>query len=329
MKKIIAAALCLALALAACGCSGGNNEKSGTRLPRAFNLLQKETSVEIRARKGESVVFTGEEFAAAVGADPEYITVTSLPAESEGALLFRGTGVIRGQTLPQDQLEKLRFVPAEGSAGGGFGFTCGAPGWKNCELRCNVTLGDGENLPPTADSAKISTAAGISCPGQLRFADPDGDECTLFVVNYPEHGEIKIAPDGGVVYTPGEGFAGTDKLVFRAEDRFGAASPEAVLEIEVAENSSGIRFADMDGDPAHLGAVKLCESEVMTYKSRGGEYIFEPDGEVARIDFVVMLTCAAGESGGVRASAQAAASDGAELPSGLKGYLAYACESGF
>ena len=67
----------------------------------------------------------------------------------------------------------------------------------------------------------------------------------------------------------------------------------------------------------------------MTYKSRGGEYIFEPDGEVARIDFVVMLTCAAGESGGVRASAQAAASDGAELPSGLKGYLAYACESGF
>lgn len=171
MKKIIAAALILALALAVCGCSAGDKQ-SGARLPRAFNVLQKETSVEIRARRGESVVF-------------------------------------------------------------------------------------------------------------------------------------------------------------RAADKFGASSPEATLEIEVAANASGLKFADMDGDPAHLGAVKLCENEVMTYKSQNGEYVFEPDGEVARIDFVVMLTCAAGESGSVRASAQTEAADGGTLSSGLKGYLAFACENGF
>lgn len=328
MKKIIAAALILALALAVCGCSAGDKQ-SGARLPRAFNVLQKETSVEIRARRGESVVFRGGDFAAAVGASPEYITVTSLPEEDQGALLFRGTGVIRGQDLPLAQLDRLRFVPAEGSAGGGFGFTCDAPGWKNCELRCNVTLADSENLPPTADSAKISTAAGISCPGRLRFADPDGDECALSVVSYPSHGEITVSPDGSVVYTPPEDFTGTEKLVFRAADKFGASSPEATLEIEVAANASGLKFADMDGDPAHLGAVKLCENEVMTYKSQNGEYVFEPDGEVARIDFVVMLTCAAGESGSVRASAQTEAADGGTLSSGLKGYLAFACENGF
>ena len=329
MKKILAAALALITAFAVCGCAAGGDRQSGARLPRAFNVLQKETSVEIRARRGESVVFDGNDFAAAVGARPSYITVTALPDEKQGALLFRGTGVIRGQSLPLEQLDKLRFVPAEGSAGGGFGFTCDAPGWKNCELRCAITLAGSENLPPTADSAKISTAAGISCPGRLRFADPDGDECTLTVVNYPTDGEIRISADGSVVYTPADGFTGTDKLVFRAADRFGAVSPEAVLEIEVGANPNGIRFSDMDGDPAHLGAVKLCGNDVMTYKLRDGKYVFEPDGEVARIDFVVMLTCAAGESGSVRASAQTEAADGGSLSSGLKGYLAFACENGF
>ena len=84
----------------------------------------------------------------------------------------------------------------------------------------------------------------------------------------------------------------------------------------------------MANDPSHIYAQQMCEDEIMTYKYADGEYVFNPDGEVSRIDFLVMLMCAGDMDGSVTAVADTAAADDGGLSSGLKGFLAAASAKG-
>lgn len=330
MKKMIAA-ICLLLVCAlvsACAAGGGEEDRSAGRTPRAFGILQRGTTVEKRACKGESVVFSRTDIEPAVGSGFGFIALTALPDPLEGVLTYCGESVIRGQTLPAAQLGSLRFIPAAGSSGGEFGFTCDSPGWENSELRCRITLGAGENLPPVANGAHLRTVAGVQSTAALRFADPEGDECTVKVISYPKNGGILVDSAGKATYTPAPGFTGSDKMVFSLVDRFGAESLPCALEITVDENRSGVVFSDMLSDPAHLHAQRLAEREIMTYKQIGGDYVFEPDLPVTRMDFLVMLMCATGRADSVAAVADSAAADDAGLSSGLKGFISAAAAQG-
>ena len=337
MKKTIAICLLLCLCL---GCFGGcagrtepASETSDGLLSPGLELLRRQAAAGMRfcTPKNEDKVFSASEFREKLGVMPEYLVIGTLPAPEDGTLLLNGRAVLAGQTVPASALDQLRLIPGQSRSGSAsFTVNVRADGWDGVPVRCVVSLLEHENFAPVAADAAVETLAGVSCfVGLERYAqDPDGDGVELRIVTYPRHGTLSTV-GGETVYTPEAGFRGKDTVVFRAVDPYGAVSRESTVTITVAGNETGLVFADLERSPAHLAAVKLCASEVMTYREKGGKYYFEPDGEVSKIDCLVMMMCLRGLKEDVTAVADTEALDDEGLSSGKKGFLAYAISEGY
>lgn len=260
----------------------------------ALEIIRSETRLIKCCVNGERVGFTAEEFEALTGAETEYITVTSLPQLSDGVLKLTGTDLRVGQQVSASGLRYMKFVPSRGFEGEcSFTFTVAAEGWESKELECVIRYSETANFAPVAVNATIRTYKSLMVTAPLGAYDPDGDGLEYVIEQYPLNGSVVI--DGGVAaYTPVSGFCGADSFTYHTVDSYGNKSDTARADIRVEENKSGIYFADMMDKDSHLAAVLAAENEVMTYTLIGNSYYFEPTQQVSRIDFAVMLVCAAG-----------------------------------
>lgn len=327
MKRLIILAAAMLLMLCLTACSGKNTETPDNGRPPAFSVIQKQIKLNKHCERNESATFSETEFEKLLGEKLTYITVTSLP-EGNGTLVFNGSAVIEGQSIPSAMLEYLKFVPAAGCTGASFNFTCDSAGFDSRELVCDIVFADSVNSPPIASSSTLSTVEGIARESLLPITEPNGDDFVINVLTYPTDGFISVGNDGSVVYSPNEGFSGSDSMVYTVTDRFGAVSSKATLSIKVDANKSGIYFADMQEDLNHIYAHKMCENNTMVYKKENGSYYFEPQKNVSRMEFLVMLMSVSGHDNGITAVADSVASDDGGLSSGLKGYIAAAADKG-
>ncbi|MBR6563543.1 MAG: cadherin-like domain-containing protein [Clostridia bacterium] len=325
MKKRLILIILLMLTLALTACSGGG-EKQDDALPPALSYLQGQTTLYKHEESGKTASFSKEELLDTLGEEFDSVTVTSLPESGIGTLIFNGYAVTKGQTLPADSLEFLKFVPTAECKTASFCMSCDSDFFDDAELTCEIVYGDSVNSPPVALSSSADTVEGIACVSSLEINEPDGDGFTINVITYPSDGYVTVDSDGVVVYTPEEGFIGSDKLVYSVTDRFGKTSEVATLSITVAENEGGITFADMSEDARHLYAYKLCSKNIMVYRYENGEYLFDPAQPVSKLDFLVMLMSASGQDNDVLAVADSSVTDDGGLSSGLKGYLSAAAE---
>ncbi len=328
MKKPLMLLLSLLLIFSLVACSNGTTEEIGNDRPPAFSVLQKQTTLVKHSEKGVSTSFSKEDFQNLLGETVTYITVTELPDSKLGTLIFNGASVTKGQTLPTGSLNYLKFVPNSESSSAVFGFTCDSKSFDGRELKCEIVFADGANSPPVALDSQMKTVSGISCESVLKINEPNGDEFTINVITYPTDGSIKINNDGTVIYTPESGFSGSDSMVFTVTDRFGAVSDRATLEIDVEKNENGLYFADMEENLLHLYAHRVCRDDVMVYRYEDGQYLFDPDKPVSKIEFLVMLMNVSGHDTDIVAVADSAIADDSGLSSGLKGYLSVASEKG-
>lgn len=259
----------------------------------AIELIRAENRLIKCCVNGERVTFTAEEFFTLTGADFEYLTVTSLPSLKDGVLKLAGVDVIKNQCVSVSGLRYLTFMPSQGANGeASFSFSVAAVGWEGKNTECVIRFTKTENLSPVAVSTKVQTYKNLAVSASLGVYDPDGDKTTQIIKRYPHGGSLTVK-DGVVTYTPCEGFVGADSFEYVAVDSFGNKSEKATVDIRVTENKSGIYFADMVGNDAHLAAVLAAEEELVTYTLIGNSYYFEPKKQVSRIDFAVMLVCAA------------------------------------
>lgn len=89
--------------------------------------------------------------------------------------------------------------------------------------RVRITVKPSNRAPRTRGSyfQKSVTASVISVddPGILKFAaDPDGNFLTPFIVDYPEHGLLKLDQNGAFTYYPEAGFTGKDTFRWKVTD---------------------------------------------------------------------------------------------------------------
>jgi RHS repeat-associated protein len=78
---------------------------------------------------------------------------------------------------------------------------------------------------PNAYTVAPDTALNISAPGVLgNDSDADADDLTATKVADPENGTVEINADGSFVYTPDNGFQGTDHFTYRANDPFSSSA---------------------------------------------------------------------------------------------------------
>jgi VCBS repeat-containing protein len=147
----------------------------------------------------------------------------------------------------------------------------------------------------TAEDTPLSIAA----PGVLvNDTDVDGDALAAILVNPPQHGQLTLGADGGVVYTPDANFHGVDGFSYRAND--GSADSDAtavtihvtpvadapvgtadayVTDEDVAlvvDVASGVLANDNDGDgdPLTVSVVTGPASGALTLNADGSfEYV--------------------------------------------------------
>lgn len=300
----------------------------GGDISPALDVLRGELTMNKCGIAGDNIKFSEEDFQSLYGSTVNFITVTSLPDESEGKLSLNGVQVIEGQTISAASLSYLEFIPASEEVGEcSFTFKSRASGWENTDVSCIISLSESENLPPVTSGTTLATVENVPVSGTLDVTDPDGDEWVISIEKYPENGMLEVREDGSVLYTPLDGYTGTDGFVYRATDTRGNRSADATVTVEVGENESGIVFSDMEKDEYLSAALEMSEKEIMTYKLTAGEYTFEPDEPVSRVDFVVMLMTALDMTADLeRDDAVFADLDG--ISAGRRAYLAKAADLG-
>jgi hypothetical protein len=103
-----------------------------------------------------------------------------------------------------------------------------------------TTQSDTTFLLPVAVDDTVSTSPGVAVSGNVLSNDHSPNAGLLLQaiqVEAPAHGTVVLDDDGTFTYTPTEGFIGTDRVTYRADDTM-AASPVATLTITVTDKSS-------------------------------------------------------------------------------------------
>lgn len=264
------------------------NISASTIVSPALHILAKENKMIKSGLVYSDVYFSEQDFMKCLGvAGVESVKVEALPSAEEGILKLGTLQVTEGQTVKKEYLSMLRFVPAsEAVTDASVIFSCGGT-----EVPCSVKLLREVNFAPTfaADVDTMQTYANVSCYGNIRANDPDGDVTDLLVVSYPEHGTLSVTDGarGNFTYTPTAGFVGEDAFCVVVRDEYGNYSPAKTVSVQVTK--TGVSFADTVGHWCENAAICLYEIGAIEVADYQNGLVFCPEDNVSREEFITMV----------------------------------------
>lgn len=253
------------------------------------------------------------------------ITVVNLPAPGEGALMLEGVEVEPYQFIPRDAMQTLCFVPNEGAVAAGL--TLLPQGASSTATRFSIRVLRTANAAPTLEGGSVSTLQNMPVSATVAATDPDGDTLHLQLRRPPAQGTVTLQADR-FCYEPYLGAVGSDSFTLYAVDRFGNYSPDALIEINIEQNQSGLFYTDMADHPSAYAAVKLHEVGVFTGEQVGTGYFFYPDRTVTRGELLVMVLAAAGMDSNLAPTVNTQLKNDAQIPLWLKPYIKKALDEG-
>ncbi len=221
-------------------------------------------------------------------AAPRGIVLTAVPELSVGQLICSGRRLRAGDAIPAELFSRVRFEP-----------TC--TGGQTAELRWIpvyaahpapsasflIQIGDGRNLPPTAEDGSLETYRNIPIEGQLVFSDPDDDALRFEVTNEPRRGSVTVRSDGSYLYTPQKNKVGKDAFTVLMTDSAGNTA-EATVRVMIVKPTDRTTFADLVGDRDQFYAMWLREQGLYSGQTLSGTLLFQPEQPVSRGEFLVM-----------------------------------------
>ncbi|MDI9640123.1 tandem-95 repeat protein [Geitlerinema splendidum] len=161
-----------------------------------------------------------------VDAENDNLTATQLSNPSNGSLTFNNDGT-------------LTYTPNTDFSGTDSFTYQVSDGMANSNIATvRITVGAGNDAPVAAADSYTTlekTTLILKAPGILdNDSDIDGDNLTVRLVEDAIHGTLTLNSDGSLIYTPDEGFSGTDRFTYQAND--GAADSNVVAVEIVVEN---------------------------------------------------------------------------------------------
>ncbi len=266
-----------------------------------LQVIANRYSIKKTGTAGAELRFCAEDFAQGLELDRvSKITVTSLPPREDGILKLGALEVYSGQTISEKNLAALRFVPnRKGELETSFGFCVGESRF-GVEYTCEVFALGRINSPPVIAQPEAVTSgvfSGITALGTIRAEDPDGDELTLEITAYPEHGTLELSDPklGYYSYTPSSDHIGRDSFSVRAVDKYGAVSNTVKVSLTVDDVTSDEIFTDLNGHWANAAAIKCRRAGIL---EAGGisenDSCFYPDEPMSRAEFLELAMNAAG-----------------------------------
>ncbi|MBQ6702179.1 MAG: S-layer homology domain-containing protein [Clostridia bacterium] len=263
------------------------------------------------------------------------ITVSALPSAYEGTLYLGSAPVIANQRIYRNDLNKLRFEPASSEVQtASFRFYGNGLSIES-SVKCSLYLLDEINTAPVItqdviNSEKVTTQKNIMVYSVLSATDNEDDALSFEVFTAPTHGTVKFTDkeNGVFSYTPAFDYVGNDSFEFVVRDIYGNCSEKAKVSIKIEKNTSNAFYSDMIGHPEHLDAVKAANYKIISGKLSDGEMCFYPDQMPTKAEFVRMALKAAGIKKEL-VSVDTGFTDDSDIPTDLKGYVAYATKAGY
>ena len=254
--------------------------------------------------RGGDICFTEADFRQALGVTRiSSVTLLSLPEVTAGVLKVDGTPAVAGQVIDGTRLSSLSFTPASTTVEQASFTFCAGSSAGTTALTCTLRILDRINYAPTVltvteTALRMETRSGVSVFGSMAADDPEGDELTYLVVDYPDKGYLTLTDEksGAFRYTPHAGKSGSDSFSYVARDSYGNYSSIATVRIDVTDRGNTPVYSDMKNHPAHHAALVMTEKNIMIGQIAGGELHFLPNETLTRADFLVMAMKAAGIS---------------------------------
>lgn len=326
MKKILCLTLALTLLIGAlvipCAAVFGSGVSS---------LAEGECVIKTTL-KGEKITFSDKDFKRAFATDAfRSITVRSLPKSTEGTLMYNGRRVGIGQTIHRRNLSALVFIPASKNVEEcSFLFTSDRI-FGGEEISLVMKFIDKVNYAPVAKSVEYPleawTQSGIALYTNLNGTDPEGDEISVMILEYPKHGTLTETAEGVFRYVSRDGYEGQDSFRYCLRDCYGNYSAIETVELTVAAPRSSVRFFDMEDDPTHNAAIVMSGAGIMSGTVMGDHHLFMPEEGVTRAEFVAMAM----KRAGLRADSTLKSThfdDNDQIPASLVSYVATAARMG-
>ena len=334
-KKSVRLAVCAGVAAAVAGISFwafGGGEASSPYVSAGLQYLAEQSYVAASAKAGETIRFDADFFDNALqGEQVLSITVTALPAITQGELMLGQGEVSVGQRIDRENLAYLSYIPVDGTQNSSFSFVAQTQsGTCGYALECQLLQRVGENCcpAPSGSVTAVSTHATLSLSGTLEAEDPEGDAMHFEVVSYPAHGTLTLdAASGRFSYLPTGDFAGTDSFRWRVQDAYGAYAAPCRVDITVRELATGYLFSDVEDTRVHSAALQVSEKGLLGGEEMGGKHYFHPKRTLTRAAFVAILLDAAQIK--VPDAEDTGYADNADIPRGMRGAIKYAREQGW
>ncbi|MBQ9099255.1 MAG: S-layer homology domain-containing protein [Clostridia bacterium] len=310
----------------------GDRGAASSTVSAGLQQLADQAYLASAAVVGESITFTPEWFDTTLcGGTVKAITVTALPPVTEGQLLLGSSGVTLGQIIPREMLSYLTFSPAEGMSESSFDFVpTTLSGNSGYSLTCHLSQTQALNCCPTGSKTltAVSTHSSLTYSGTLHAKDPEGEQLCFEILSYPESGVLTLnAATGDFSYLPSQGFQGTDRFTWRAQDPRGGFSETATVEIAVYERPTDYVFTDIGSDNLQSAALRVTGKRLMSGEVMGGKHYFHPDRTLTRAAFVTILL----EAAEIKApeAQETGFADDTDIPAPMKGAIRYAKEQGW
>ncbi len=303
-------------------------------LSYGLNVLSAATDVALSAPVGNDIVFSQDAMARGLNLSKvDYITVKTLPPTTAGELCIGSSRVVAGQVITGEQLSYLTFSPAiEDALQTGFTFSANA---NPTPMLCSLYITDRIHYTPTVSMApslslSLTTYKGLCAYERLSAYDPDGDALTFEIVSYPENGAVRLtdAALGNYVYTPKNGYIGTDRFSYVARDRYGNYSSSATVEVRVLLSGTSPVYVDMLDSEFYNDAITVSEANVMSGSQIGSDYYFHPKQTLTKAEFLVMAMHAVGVTN-VPECDKTVFADDDQIADSMRGYVAAAYELGY
>lgn len=300
-----------------------------------LDVIAEQNQMALAGIKGNPIGFSADKFACAMNLSKiEKITVTSLPDMSCGNLYIGSEGVSEGQTISASNLSLMTYEEAPGGIGrhASFCFTVNDSAY---EMTCNLYMIDSINYSPTVTSAPVVslnnyTYKNIAVSGVLSAFDPEGDDLTFEIAQYPSHGILTLEDKtlGTYVYEPADSYTGDDSFVYVVRDKYGNYSSSAKVNVKIISQKTSTVYSDLIGDELYSHAISVTESGLMNGTRVGDYFYFEADREVSRAEFVVTAMNAIGIKN-VPEAQNTGFSDDSDINPAMKGYIALAYSKGY
>jgi subtilisin family serine protease len=134
---------------------------------------------------------------------------------------------------------KVIYTPAEGYEGtDSFEYTI-SDGEEESTAKVSVTVGENPNLAPEAKDDTVTTAYETAVTIDVLANDSDVNEDSLSIVSTstPSHGVVSIS-DGKIIYTPNEGYEGSDSFEYTITDGQEQSSATVIITVEEKPNTT-------------------------------------------------------------------------------------------